>query len=294
MKNLCFCVLTLLLAATASAFAEFQPEVLIEVCSEDECDAAWMRPLVRVPSRVPDTNEARAGGEVHFSFDVSPDGGNVVNTELLKSTNEYFTPFARQSLERWKYQPYLVDGEKQWRRGLVAKYKYLTPEESAARDAEREAQKEIERLKKVEANSYCGEPTNPILEIRAQCICKKGVLNSIPYTVTNMPDRPGYVAHFTQATVDSWDQKPGFDIRSLHYRPLRIIGACEDERLCTDKTGLNSSITGEPMDGPIEACVVATWHWSSFSKKKSEKATVTSRGIIKNPLLFLQELPQKQ
>lgn len=77
------------------------------------------QPLVRIPPQYPDRCQQRAAAEEHVvvTFDVTPEGA-VVNARVLDSTNTCFHSAAIRSVERWKYQPKIVDGKAQPRRGV--------------------------------------------------------------------------------------------------------------------------------------------------------------------------------
>ena len=77
------------------------------------------QPLVRIPPQFPDRCQGRAGAEerVSLRFDVTPDG-QTTNIEVIDSTNSCFNRSAARSVERWKYQPKIVDNEAQPRRGV--------------------------------------------------------------------------------------------------------------------------------------------------------------------------------
>jgi len=77
------------------------------------------QPLVRIPPQYPDRCQTRAGERetVVVEFDVTPDG-TTTNIRVIDSTNSCFNREAIRSVERWKYQPKIVDNEPQWRRGV--------------------------------------------------------------------------------------------------------------------------------------------------------------------------------
>ncbi|MHA7872662.1 MAG: energy transducer TonB [Hyphococcus sp.] len=83
------------------------------------------QPLVRIPPQYPDRCQGRAGGResVVLQFDVTPDG-QTTNIEVVDTTNSCFNSAARRSVERWKYQPKIVDNEAQWRRGVVTQISF--------------------------------------------------------------------------------------------------------------------------------------------------------------------------
>ncbi|MEO1040667.1 MAG: energy transducer TonB [Pseudomonadota bacterium] len=77
------------------------------------------QPLVRVnPTGFERCIDANTGTEsVALEFDVDP-AGNVVNVEVIDSSDRCFNRYAVRAAERWKYQPKIVDGEAVPRRGV--------------------------------------------------------------------------------------------------------------------------------------------------------------------------------
>ena len=70
------------------------------------------QPLVRVnPSGFERCIDTDTGEErVSLEFDVDP-AGNVINVEVIDSTDRCYNRYAVRAAERWKYQPKIVDGE---------------------------------------------------------------------------------------------------------------------------------------------------------------------------------------
>ncbi|MEO1015037.1 MAG: energy transducer TonB [Pseudomonadota bacterium] len=77
------------------------------------------QPLVRIPPQYPERcmSRAKATETVFVEFDVTPDG-TVTNVRVLDSTNSCLNRAAVRSVERWKYQPKIVDNTAQARRGV--------------------------------------------------------------------------------------------------------------------------------------------------------------------------------
>lgn len=77
------------------------------------------QPLVRIPPQYPDRCQSRATASetVVLEFDVTPDG-QTTNIRVVDSSNTCFNRSASRSVERWKYQPKIVDNQAQWRRGV--------------------------------------------------------------------------------------------------------------------------------------------------------------------------------
>lgn len=83
------------------------------------------QPLVRIPPQYPSRCQSRATGaeRVVLQFDVSPDG-QVVNAEVLESTNSCFNRAARRAVQQWKYDPKIVDNEPQPRFGVRTSFTF--------------------------------------------------------------------------------------------------------------------------------------------------------------------------
>ena len=77
------------------------------------------QPLVRIPPQYPERCMSRAGPSetVQVQFDVTPDG-QTTNISVVDSTNSCLNRAAMRSVERWKYQPKMVDNKAEWRRGV--------------------------------------------------------------------------------------------------------------------------------------------------------------------------------
>ena len=60
---------------------------------------------------------AKARETVLVEFDVTPDG-TTTNIRVVDSTNSCLNSAAIRSVERWKYQPKIVDNTAQWRRAV--------------------------------------------------------------------------------------------------------------------------------------------------------------------------------
>ncbi|MCA8888049.1 MAG: energy transducer TonB [Parvularculaceae bacterium] len=77
------------------------------------------QPLVRIPPQYPERCMARASAKetVFVEFDVTPDG-TTTNIRVIDTTNSCLNSAATRSVERWKYQPKIVDNVAEWRRGV--------------------------------------------------------------------------------------------------------------------------------------------------------------------------------
>ncbi len=77
------------------------------------------QPLVRIPPQFPDRCQSRASSRetVFLEYDVTPEG-TTTNIRVVDSTNSCFNRAAARSVERWKFQPKIVDNKAEWRRGV--------------------------------------------------------------------------------------------------------------------------------------------------------------------------------
>ncbi|GAB4521975.1 MAG: energy transducer TonB [Amphiplicatus sp.] len=88
------------------------------------------QPLVRIPPQYPERCQSRAGEResVFLEFDVTPEG-TTTNIRVVDSTNSCFNREAARAVERWKYQPKIVDNKAEWRRGVQTTITFeLAPE----------------------------------------------------------------------------------------------------------------------------------------------------------------------
>ncbi|HXI86463.1 MAG TPA: energy transducer TonB [Parvularculaceae bacterium] len=78
------------------------------------------QPLVRIPPEYPDNCKTTAKDEetVVVQFDVTPDG-QTANIKVIESSNHCLDRAAMRSVERWKYQPKIVDNKAEWRHGVT-------------------------------------------------------------------------------------------------------------------------------------------------------------------------------
>lgn len=77
------------------------------------------QPLVRIPPQYPDQCQrgAKPREAVTVEFNVTPEG-TVVNPQVVDSTNSCFNRAALRAVERWRYQPRIVDNQARPRFGV--------------------------------------------------------------------------------------------------------------------------------------------------------------------------------
>lgn len=83
------------------------------------------QPLVRIQPQYPERCMARAKEveNVLVEFDVTPDG-TTTNIRVVDSSNSCLNSAAIRSVERWKYQPKIVDNVAQPRRGVQTNVRF--------------------------------------------------------------------------------------------------------------------------------------------------------------------------
>jgi len=104
------------LNGVAAAIPEINANLSIGSGFNPDRDA---QPLVRIPPQYPERcmNRAKAQESVLVQFDVTPDG-QTTNITTVESSNSCLNRAAERSVERWKYQPKIVDNTPEWRRGV--------------------------------------------------------------------------------------------------------------------------------------------------------------------------------
>jgi protein TonB len=77
------------------------------------------QPLVRIPPQYPERcmQRAQSREQVVVEFDVTPEG-TTTNPRVVESSNSCLNSAATKSVERWKYQPKIVENKPEWRRGV--------------------------------------------------------------------------------------------------------------------------------------------------------------------------------
>lgn len=109
----------------AAVTPQFDAQVDIGTGFNPDRDA---QPLVRIPPEYPERCQDEAGRHrVTVEFDVNPQG-QTVNPRVISSTDSCFDRYAVRAVERWKYQPKIVDGEATPRRGVRTSFVFLLEE----------------------------------------------------------------------------------------------------------------------------------------------------------------------
>lgn len=83
------------------------------------------QPLVRIQDPYPERcmGRADASESITVQFDVTPEG-TTTNVQVIDSSNSCFNRSVERSVQRWKYQPKVVDNQAQWRRGVQTTITY--------------------------------------------------------------------------------------------------------------------------------------------------------------------------
>lgn len=252
----------------------------------DQCDGsspdADAQPLVRIPPALPDTPEAKKTATVVVCFDVPAEGGLPENVRIVSSTDAYFNMFSTRSVERWRYQPKIVDGEPVPRHSVIATLRYFNDEDRAAyEEANRlkwEEAQSAKRATQLEENSYC-RAGNEILEIETQCICAVADVTTLYGDRAPRPKTDGYIGYVSESEM----RRIGLEKFRAHYlQPARLTGNCTKSDLCTE---------GVPVDGPVEACAFFS-NWHVFMPEENTRVIQRGSGN-KYPRVYLQNLPTK-
>ncbi len=87
------------------------------------------QPLVRIPPQYPERcmTRAKASETVFVEFDVTPEG-TTTNIKVVESSNSCLNSAASKSVERWKYQPKIVENKAEWRRGVQTAVTFVLEE----------------------------------------------------------------------------------------------------------------------------------------------------------------------
>lgn len=82
------------------------------------------QPLVRIePQYPPRAAERGLEGTCNVRFDVTPDG-TPTNIRILQCSSTLFESAARRAVERWRYQPRIVDGRPVARVGVETQFDF--------------------------------------------------------------------------------------------------------------------------------------------------------------------------
>lgn len=252
----------------------------------DQCDGASpdadAQPLVRIPGRLPDTPEANKDATVILCFDISPEGMPAENIRIVSSSDPFFEQPSIDAVKRWKYQPLILHGAVAWRRGVVTTINYFgEPGGDAKREAARleKTQRNKSRIEKQRIeNSWC-RPSDKILEIKTSCICPVDIVRTFGRS-WRRPEIRGFVGYISKAEM----HRIGLEGFAENYmQPVRLTGACGDNHPC----GVQF-----PVDGPVEACAIAT-NWRRFIRDE-DSGPVEPSDKTAMPQIYLQELPMKE
>lgn len=84
------------------------------------------QPLVRIPPIMPP--RAEKSGHCKVRFDVSPEG-QPFNVEATYCTSSVFKRSSIKSVQKWKYQPKIVDGRSVARKGVISQITFQLTDE---------------------------------------------------------------------------------------------------------------------------------------------------------------------
>ena len=114
------------IASLEGAIPEFDPPKIDRQNFKIQVSDRDAQPLVRIPPIMPP--RAEKSGHCKVTFDVSPEGSpfNVVNTYC---TSRVFERSTIKSVEKWKFNPKIIDGRAVSMTGVVNKVTYRLTDE---------------------------------------------------------------------------------------------------------------------------------------------------------------------
>lgn len=117
---------TVAIASLEGAIPDFEAPKLDKAIFKITVSDRDAQPLVRIPPIMPP--RAEKSGHCKVSFDVSPQGGpfNVTTTYCSSSV---FKRASVKSVEKWKYQPKIVDGLPVSRKGVQSQITFRLADE---------------------------------------------------------------------------------------------------------------------------------------------------------------------
>lgn len=106
------------IATLEGAIPDFEPPKLDRANFKIQVSDRDAQPLVRIPPIMPP--RAEKSGHCRVRFDVSPEG-QPFNVETTYCTQSLFSRASVKSVQKWKYNPKIVDGRAVSRSGVESK-----------------------------------------------------------------------------------------------------------------------------------------------------------------------------
>lgn len=117
---------TVAIASLEGAIPDFEAPKLDKASFKITVSDRDAQPLVRIPPIMPP--RAEKSGHCKVSFDVSPQGGPF-NVTATYCSSSVFKRASVKSVEKWKYQPKIVDGLPVSRKGVQSQISFRLADE---------------------------------------------------------------------------------------------------------------------------------------------------------------------
>lgn len=117
---------TVAIASLEGAIPDFQAPKLDRQNFQITVSDRDAQPLVRIPGIMPP--RAEKSGHCMMRFDVSPEG-QPFNVQATYCSQSLFKRASVKSVQKWKYQPKVVDGRSVARSGVITKITYTLQDE---------------------------------------------------------------------------------------------------------------------------------------------------------------------
>ncbi len=114
------------IASLEGAIPEFEPPKIDRQNFKIQVSDRDAQPLVRIPPIMPP--RAEKSGHCNVKFDVSPEG-QPFNVSATYCTQSLFSRASIKSVEKWKYNPKIVDGRSVSRSGVESKITFRLTDE---------------------------------------------------------------------------------------------------------------------------------------------------------------------
>lgn len=213
--------------------------------------------------KLPKTHHKDA--QIKVCFDVPLDGGSPTNIKVRRNEAPELLDAALTTVKEFEYNPWVKAGKPTQRETLSVSFDY-GPDPAAY----------VPGYKRYIAQRAQCKNTDSVLTIPTTCICKVGAYDLVPYFRNRYKLVDGYVGY---ASIEVVDSMRGRMPSNKSFVPIKLTGSCGNPDVCRN---------GEPVSGPINACLVASY-WDEYAVEERENRTY---GLKEGPTLFLQNLPK--
>ena len=253
-----------IMAASANANdQEYKLDARFSYCDEASTNSEAI-PIVG-QLVLPEAYHKRA--QITICFDVPKNGGFPANIRVPRNEAPDLLDAALSSVMQFRYGPWISAGNPTQRDTLKVTFSY------GPDPADYDPEYNI----RIAQRTHC-KNTDKILTIPTKCICKVGAYDRVPFFRDRFELIDGYVGYSSIETVDSMK---GIILSNKNFARITLTGTCNTPEICRN---------GEPVAGPISACLVAAY-WDEYA---AEERINRRFGAKEGPTLFLQNLPTEK